>query len=314
MDNQESEIEQNKTRMTELTHKSIVDGWFREANDDCFPGQAFTLKVEKILYQAHSEFQDILVFKSTTYGNVLVLDGIIQCTERDEFAYQEMITHIPLYLHKNPKRVLVIGGGDGGVVRELLKHDCLTNITQVEIDETVIKLAKKYFPGMSKGLDNPRVEIKLCDGFKYLQDLAQLSNQDKYDVIITDSSDPEGPAEAFFQESYFRLLKNALKDDDSLIITQTSENVWLNINYLKDLLKAAKIVFPNTNYCYTMVPTYTSGQLGLMVCSPNEKLDLRNPTRVPTESEQEDLKYYNRDIHEASFVLPNWADKILNRS
>ncbi|SMN20682.1 similar to Saccharomyces cerevisiae YLR146C SPE4 Spermine synthase, required for the biosynthesis of spermine and also involved in biosynthesis of pantothenic acid [Maudiozyma saulgeensis] len=298
--------------MTEFAHESIVDGWFREANESCFPGQAFTLKVEKILYHAHSEFQDILVFKSTTYGNVLVLDGIIQCTERDEFAYQEMITHIPLYLHKNPKRVLVIGGGDGGVVRELLKHECLTHITQVEIDETVIKLARKYFPGMSYGLDNPRVQIKLCDGFKYLQDLANASVEEKYDVIITDSSDPEGPAEEFFKDTYFKLLKNALKDNDSLIITQTSENIWLNINYLQNLLKAAKSVFPNTKYCYTMVPTYTSGQLGLMVCSPDETLELTSPVRVPSDTEQENLKYYNSEIHKASFILPNWSNKLLN--
>ncbi|CAB4254806.1 similar to Saccharomyces cerevisiae YLR146C SPE4 Spermine synthase, required for the biosynthesis of spermine and also involved in biosynthesis of pantothenic acid [Maudiozyma barnettii] len=300
--------------MTEFTHKSIVDGWFREANESSFPGQAFTLKVEKILYHAHSEFQDILVFKSTTYGNVLVLDGIIQCTERDEFAYQEMITHIPLYLHKNPKRILVIGGGDGGVVRELLKHECLTHITQVEIDETVIKLARKYFPGMSHGLDNPRVQIKLCDGFEYLKGLANTSAEDKYDVIITDSSDPEGPAEAFFKDTYFKLLKNALKDNDSLIITQTSENIWLNIDYLQDLLKAAKSVFPNTKYCYTMVPTYTSGQLGLMVCSPDETLELTSPVRIPTEVEQDNLKYYNAEIHKASFVLPNWSNKLLNNS
>lgn len=300
--------------MSEFAHPCVVDGWFREINDVGFPGQAFTLRVEKILYHVHSEFQDILVFKSTTYGNVLVLDGIIQCTERDEFAYQEMITHIPLYLHKNPKKVLVIGGGDGGVIRELLKHEQLTEITLVEIDETVINLARKYLPEMSKGLDDPRVDIKLCDGFKFLQDLSNDTKDDKYDVIITDSSDPEGPAEAFFQETYFKLLQNALKDDDSIVIAQASENVWLNIKYLQNLINTAKRVFPNTKYCYTMVPSYTSGQLGLIICSPNKTLDLTSPSRLPTPQEQSNLKYYNAAIHRGSFVLPNWAENIINDS
>ena len=102
----------------------IVDGWFREVNDKCFPGQGLALKVDEVLYHSESEFQDILVFKSSTYGNVLVLDGIIQATERDEFAYQEMISHVPLFAHNKPRKVLVIGGGDGGVLREVVKHSC----------------------------------------------------------------------------------------------------------------------------------------------------------------------------------------------
>ena len=300
--------------MAELTHPTIVDGWFRELNDTCFPGQAFTLKVDKILYHTKSEFQDILVFKSTHYGNVLVLDGIVQCTERDEFAYQEMITHIPLYLHEDPKKVLVIGGGDGGVIRELLKHQQLVDITLVEIDETVIKLAREYLPGMAQGLDDPRVQIKLCDGFEFLEKTASVQESEKYDVIITDSSDPEGPAEAFFQERYFKLLRDALKNDKSVIIAQTSENVWLNIKYLEDLIKTAQKVFPNSRYCNTMVPTYTSGQLGLIVCSPNKNKDLTTPSRVPTPQEDVNLKYYNPEIHNASFVLPNWADQLLNHN
>lgn len=298
--------------MAEQTHPTIVDGWFREINDTCFPGQAFTLKVDRILYHARSEFQDILVFKSTHYGNVLVLDGIVQCTERDEFAYQEMITHIPLYLHTDPKKVLVIGGGDGGVIRELLKHQQLAEITLVEIDETVIRLAREYLPGMARGLDDPRVQVKLCDGFEFLRKASSAEQSEKYDVIITDSSDPEGPAEAFFQERYFRLLKDALRDDNSVVIAQTSENVWLNIKYLEDLTATAKKVFPNTRYCNTMVPTYTSGQLGLIVCSPDASKDLTTPARTPTVQEDENLKYYNSEIHHASFVLPNWADQLLN--
>lgn len=289
----------------------IKDGWFKEVSDKAFPGQGFMLKVEKILYHQKSNFQDILVFKSTNYGNVLVLDGIIQVTERDEFAYQEMISHVPMFAHKNPKRILVIGGGDGGVIREIVKHECIESVTLVEIDETVINLSKTYLPKMSCALDHPKVRVKLLDGFKFLQDISQTV-EGKYDIIITDSSDPEGPAEAFFQLEYFHLLHNAL-NDDGIVIAQTSENIWLNLDYLKTLMDTAKSVFLQVKYCYTMVPTYTSGQLGLLVCAKSPLTQLDKPIRKPNESEQSILKYYNELIHTASFILPTWAKDILNQ-
>lgn len=188
-------------------HQFIKDGWFTEVSEKYFPGQAFSLKVNKVLYHERTQFQDILIFESSDYGNVLVLDGIIQVSERDEFAYQELISHIPMYAHKNPKKLLVIGGGDGGVLREVVKHDCIEEATLVEIDEKVIELSKEYLPHMSCSFSHPKVTVKLCDGFQYLRDAAASGT--RYDVIITDSSDPEGPAEAFFQREYFELLFKA---------------------------------------------------------------------------------------------------------
>lgn len=252
-----------------------------------------------------------MVFESTDYGNVLVLDGIIQVSERDEFAYQEMITHLPIFAHPNPKSVLVIGGGDGGVLREVLKHKDIERIVLVEIDETVIQLSKKYLKGMSVAFSDPKIQVKLCDGFQYLQDLKD--SNDKFDVIITDSSDPEGPAAAFFQQQYFRLLYDSL-NNDGIVITQASENVWLKIELLKNLKTTISEVFPIVKYAYTTVPTYTSGQLGLMVSSknPNAKLDI--PLRkLSKEKEEELFKYYNSQIHSASFVLPNWAKNYLDK-
>lgn len=287
-----------------MKSSQIRDGWFTELSEKNFPGQGLSLKVEEVLYHSKSEFQDVLVFKSSTYGNVLVLDGIIQATERDEFAYQEMIAHIPLYAHKKPRNVLVIGGGDGGVLREVVKHSCVESATLVEIDEMVIKLAKKYLPRMASSFDHPKIQVKLCNGFQFLRDTA-LRGQ-RYDVIITDSSDPEGPAEAFFQKEYFELLHNAL-NDDGIVIAQASENVWLNIKYIQDLMCTVRSVFPRSQYCYTTVPTYTSGQLGLVVCSKSSSTDLIYPIRKPTDEEQSKLLYYNTRIHSASFVLPTWA-------
>ena len=290
--------------------KSIKNGWFTEISDKHFPGQGLSLKVDEVLYYAHSEFQEILVFKSSNWGNVLVLDGIIQCTERDEFAYQEMISHVPLFAHHNPKRVLVIGGGDGGVIREVVKHSCVESVSLVEIDSTVIELAKQYLPNMSCALYHEKVTIHLRDGFQYLREVGSNPQQDKYDVIITDSSDPDGPAEAFFQREYFQLMNDALKDD-GILIAQASENVWLDINYLSRLVKTARSVFENTRYCYTTVPTYTSGQLGLIICAKDSKVNLTNPRRTPSSEEQQLMRYYNPQIHYTSFILPTWADRLV---
>jgi spermine synthase len=300
------------TQKGKLTHPLVVDGWFREISDEYFPGQAFMLKVDEILYAQKSEFQDILVFKSTNFGNVLVLDGIIQVTERDEFAYQEMIAHVPLFAHPNPKKVLVIGGGDGGVLREIVKHDCVESATLVEIDDMVIQLSKKYLKNMSKSYENEKVKVILQDGFKFLKDCENINEDEKYDVIITDSSDPDGPAEAFFQADYFKLLYNALRKD-GIVISMASENIWLNINNLKKLKNACETVFPIVKSCYCTIPTYTSGQISLMCCGKNKDIDITKPNRRVTHDEETNFfKYYNSDIHKASFILPTWADRLLN--
>ncbi|KAK9472397.1 Spermidine/spermine synthase [Dipodascopsis tothii] len=289
-----------------LTHATIKDGWFREISDELWPGQAMTLKVNQILHVEKSKYQDVLVFESSNYGNVLVLDGVIQCTERDEFAYQEMITHLAMFNHPNPKRVLVIGGGDGGVLREIVKHDCVEEAVLCDIDEAVIRVSKKYLPSLAVGLEHPKAKVYVEDGFKFL---AQYKNH--FDVIITDSSDPEGPAESLFQKPYFELLRDALTEDG--VITTQAENIWLHMPLIKDLKKACSEVFPVAHYAYTTIPTYPSGQIGFMVCSKDPKRDVSKPIRVtePTK-EREIFRYYNAAIHEASFVLPTWARSFLN--
>jgi len=190
-----------------------LDGWFREISD-MWPGQAMTLKVNQVLHHEKSKYQDVLVFESSDYGTVLVLDNVIQCTERDEFSYQEMITHLAMNSHPNPKNVLVIGGGDGGVLREVVKHETVEKAILCDIDEAVIRVSKKYLPGMSIGYQHPNVGVHIGDGFKFLADY-----KNEFDVIVTDSSDPEGPAESLFQKPYFELLFGALKEG-GVITTQ----------------------------------------------------------------------------------------------
>lgn len=218
-----------------------------------------------------------------------------------------MITHLALNSHPNPKRVLVIGGGDGGVLREIVKHDCVEEAVLVEIDECVIRVSKQYLPEMSKGFDHPKVTLLVADGFEYLKKLTT-----PFDVIITDSSDPEGPAANLFGVKFYKLLADSLTED-GVVCTQGSENIWLNLGLIKDLKQICKTAFPVVEYTFAAVPTYTSGQLGLLLCSKNPKANVKKPLRVwDRKTEARINRYYNREIHESSFVLPTWAKKVLN--
>ncbi|KAJ5331540.1 spermine synthase [Penicillium atrosanguineum] len=290
--------------MSEITHPTIQDGWFSERSS-MWPGQAMSLKVNQVLHHEKSKYQDVLVFESSDYGNVLVLDNVIQCTERDEFSYQEMITHLAMNSHPNPKKVLVIGGGDGGVLREVVKHESVEEAVLCDIDEAVIRLSKKYLPGMSVSYKHPKVSTHIGDGFEFLK-----AKQNEFDVIITDSSDPEGPAESLFQKPYFELLRDALREGG--VITTQAENQWLHLPLIVDLKKSCGEVFPVAEYAYTTIPTYPSGQIGFMVCCKDATRNVREPVRSWTREEEERLcRYYNQDIHRASFVLPNFARKAL---
>ncbi|KAI9035384.1 spermidine synthase [Aspergillus affinis] len=285
-------------------------GWFSEQSE-MWPGQAMNLKVNQILHHEKSKYQDVLVFESSDYGTVLVLDNVIQCTERDEFSYQEMITHLAMNAHPNPKKVLVIGGGDGGVLREVVKHETVEEAILCDIDEAVIRVSKKYLPGMSIGFQHPNVKTHIGDGFEFLK-----NRLNEFDVIITDSSDPEGPAESLFQKPYFELLNGALREG-GVITTQAfpppAENQWLHLSLISNLRKACKEVFPVAEYAYTTIPTYPSGQIGFMVCCKDANRNVREPSRTWSREEEERLcRYYNQDIHRASFVLPNFARKALN--
>jgi spermidine synthase len=182
----------------------IRDGWFTE-KEALWPGQRMSIEIDEILEVGKSLFQDILVFKSKTYGIVLVLDGVIQVTERDEFSYQEMIAHLPLFAHPNPKKVLIVGGGDGGVLREVAKHAGVETIHMCEIDIAVVEAGKKYFPTtLATSFNDPRLTLMINDACAFLKN--EGAGQD-YDVIICDSSDPVGPAEMLFEAEFFRNMK-----------------------------------------------------------------------------------------------------------
>jgi len=278
----------------------IKDGWFAES-EAMWPGQRFCIEVDQVLANGRSEFQDILVFKSKTYGNVLALDGVIQVTERDEFAYQEMIAHLPLFANKNPKKVLIIGGGDGGVLREVAKHPSVTEIHMCEIDKQVVEVGKAFFANtLSTTFGDPRLKLMFDDAARYLK---QEGKQQGYDVIICDSSDPVGPAEVLFQPEFFLSMKDALAPG-GVICTQ-GENMWLHLDLISKVIDSCRGLFATVKYAYTTIPTYPSGQIGFVLASNDASVELAAPSRpVPSDLA---MRYYSADIHRASFVLPAFA-------
>jgi len=280
----------------------IKNGWFSEISE-FWPGNSFSLQVEEVLHHEKSQYQDILVFKSKTFGNVLVLDGVIQATERDEFAYQEMITHLPLYAHPNPKKVLVVGGGDGGVLREVVKHSGVESVTLCEIDKGVIDASRKYLPNMSVGFDHPKVTLFIGDGLEFMR-----KRKGEFDVIITDSSDPIGPAEGLFGRSYYELLKQALAPGG--IVCSQAESMWLHLDTIVTITNFCKDIFPVVEYAYTSIPSYPGGSIGFVICSTDKTC--KSPVRSIPQDELAKMQYYNENVHKSAFVLPQFAAKSLN--
>lgn len=275
----------------------IKDGWFTE-KETMWPGQRFCIEVDHVLVNGKSEFQDILVFQSKTYGKVLVLDGVIQLTERDEFSYQEMITHIPINAHGNAKKVLIIGGGDGGVLREVAKHPNVEKIHMCEIDRQVCEVGKKFFSDtVSTHFDDSRLTMIYDDAARYLR---EEGKKEEYDVIVCDSSDPVGPAEVLFQKEFFVSMSEALSPG-GVLCTQ-GECQWLHLDLIKDVTDMCKSIFPTVKYAFTTIPTYPSGQIGFIVASNDKSKNLAVALQnLPPKSS---LKYYSTAVHEASFVLP----------
>ncbi|KAL3578240.1 hypothetical protein D5086_019744 [Populus alba] len=288
---------------------SVIPGWFSEISP-MWPGEAHSLKVEKILFQGKSDYQNVMVFQSSTYGKVLVLDGVIQLTERDECAYQEMITHLPLCSIANPKKVLVIGGGDGGVLREVARHSSVVQIDICEIDKMVVDVSKKFFPDVSVGYEDPRVTLHIGDGVAFLKAVPEGT----YDAVIVDSSDPIGPAQELFEKPFFESIAKALRPGG--VVSTQAESIWLHMNIIEDIVANCHQIFKGSvNYAWTTVPTYPSGMIGFMLCSTEgPAVDFKHPVNPidsnDSQSKSKPLKFYNSELHTAAFCLPSFAKKI----
>ncbi|WP_066634581.1 polyamine aminopropyltransferase [Desulfolucanica intricata] len=257
----------------------------------------------RILETIHSEitpYQKLAVINTAQFGRMLVLDNVIQTSIMDEFVYHEMITHVALNTHVNPKKVLIIGGGDGGVVREVVKHSEVEKIVHVEIDGKVIEAAKKYLPEISCALDNPKVEIIIDDGIKHVKE-----HKNTYDIIIIDSTDPVGPAEGLFSAEFYRSVAEALTED-GIFVAQT-ESPFFNADLITRIQKDVSLIFPITDLYLANVPTYPGGLWTFTIGS--KKYD---PRKVEIDK-LPDLKtrFYSPAIHQSAFVLPPFVEDLL---
>lgn len=218
-----------------------------------------------------------------------------------------MISFIPLCCHPKPQNVLIVGGGDGGVAREVVKHPDVISVHQVEIDDRVVDLSKKYLPFMACGFNSPKLTLSIGDGFEYMK-----QHTGRFDVIITDSSDPIGPAVSLFQESYFALMKRALKPNG--IICSQGGTYWTDIKHVKETLDHCRMQFPTVGYAVTSVPSYPCGQIGFVIGSLDEKADLKVPKKVFSDEELDKIgmRYYSEQTHRAAFEgLPRYVVKDL---
>ncbi|MBN2373402.1 polyamine aminopropyltransferase [bacterium] len=269
--------------------------WFTEKHS---PNIGLTLKIKRCIFHKKTSCQQLDILESLDYGKILLLDGLVMITERDEFVYHEMITHVPITAHPDPKSILIIGGGDGGTVRECLKHAGLERIDLVEIDGEVIDACKKFFPEVSQGLNDPKVKIRVEDGIKFIK--GQHKN---YDIIIIDSTDPIGPAVGLFEKTFYQDVFNAL-NTDGIVVTQSgspfqSTETWLNI------FKNLSSIFPKTSSYLAFIPTYPSGLWSFVLASKTAhpikdmRYDYARQLGART-------KYYNHAIHKSAFSLPNF--------
>jgi spermidine synthase len=276
--------------------------WITENYNDIYK---MSYKVKKRLYSKTSDFQKVEVYDTDYLGRVLLNDDLLMTSERDEFVYHEMISHVPLFSHPNPKKVLVIGGGDGGTVREVLKHKSVEGVVMVEIDSCVIEASKEYISVTAEELENTKLKLIIDDGVKYLKE----AEDESFDVVLVDSTDPIGPAAPLFNESFYSDVKRVLTDEG--IVVSQCENPFLEMETQKSLLSIKAKLFNGTFvYNYSNI-TYPSGLWSFsMAC----KGDLKPFSPIRTEEFLKDLKYYNKKIHEASFALPQFQKTALKET
>jgi spermidine synthase len=275
--------------------------WVSEVNE----GWGLTVNTAKQLCDIRSEFQHIEIFETVNLGKLLMLDGIIQLTSYDEFAYHEMMANLPFYACGHvPEKALVIGGGDGGVLRELERHKELEQIDICEIDEEVIKAARKFLPETACGYDDERVTLHVGDGSVFIAE-----HPDTYDIIIVDSTDPGGPGEPLFGEKFYKDMKGALKKGG--VIGTQAESYYLLPEIARRVVKFAGKFFQSSGFAQINVPTYPTGVIGCCVAS--DEGDVRIPKRVPEKELQQNLRYYTPEIHRSAFDLPRFAEEMFRK-
>ncbi len=282
-----------------------MDLWFTENHSK---NVKFSIRVDKHLRSAQSEYQRIDVFESEEFGRLLTLDGLLMITEKDEYIYHEMITHVPMAVNPDISNVLVIGAGDGGTVRELTRYNHIKNIDMVEIDEMVVDICREYMPSTASKLSDPRVHIYYQDGLRFVRGV-----ENEYDLIIVDSTDPFGVGEGLFTKEFYGNCYKALKEDGILVNQHESTFYIAYANSMKRAHSRIKSTFPIALVYQAHIPTYPSGHwlFGFASKKYDPRSDLKadwwNSLGIKT-------KYYNTILHTGCFAIPNNVRDCLRES
>lgn len=284
------------------------DVWFTDKDEN----RALSIRhTGNVLYREKSDYQLVQVLESYAYGKTLTIDGMVMCTEKDEFVYHEMITHPALFTHGNVKSVLVIGGGDGGTVRELVRHEGIERVVMVEIDEKVVEASKLHLPSLSSALEHEKLDLRIDDGIAYLKQ----SPDAQFDLIIIDGSDPEGPAEGLFSESFYEDVHRALKPGG--LMTVQSEGPHFSSKAFVALHQCLGNVFgAESVHCYlAFIPTYPTGMWSFNYASKGDLHPIKNLDEAAAAkfSEAQGLQYYTPEMHKAAFTLPPFVKKMLKK-
>lgn len=276
--------------MTAEYRERIHDGW-----DQCF-------SVDERLYDLKTEHQHLTIFRNRLLGRVLALDGVVQTTDADEFIYHEMLAHVPILAHGNVRRVLIIGGGDGGLLREVLRHPGIERAVQVEIDASVIALCREYLPDHSKGaFDDPRTRIVIDDGMHFLE-----TTGSRFDVILTDSTDPEGPAASLFSRPYYAACRSCLAPG-GVLVTQNGV-AFLQLDEVRATADHFRALFRDWHFFSAAVPAYTGGIMTFGWASDDPDLRRQTPEAIGRRFDSAGLstRYYTPRLHCAAFALPQY--------
>ncbi|XID92085.1 polyamine aminopropyltransferase [Paenibacillaceae bacterium WGS1546] len=270
--------------------------WYTEKQTENF---GITMKIKQTMVHEQTDFQELAMIETEEYGNMLVLDGMVMTTEKDEFVYHEMVAHPALFTHPNPENVLVVGGGDGGVIREVLKHPKVKKAVLVDIDGKVIEYSKKYLPSIAGKLEDPRVEVIVNDGYMHIHD-----HKNTYDVIMVDSTEPVGPAVNLFTKGFYQGIHDALKDD-GIFVAQT-DNPWFKAELIRNVNRDVKEVFGIVRVYVANIPTYPSGLWTFTMGSKKYDPLAVDETKIP----ELDTKYYSPRLHKAAFALPKFVEDL----
>jgi spermidine synthase len=274
--------------------------WFTEQEQDHI---RVSWKADEVLFRGQSEYQTVEVINTKAYGRMLILDGCVMITEADEFVYHEMISHIPAVIHKDPKVVVVIGGGDGGTVRELLKHKSIERVVLCEIDGMVVDACRKFFPEVACGLDDPRVEVKIGDGVAYMKELNQ-----EVDIAIIDSTDPIGPGEGLFSGDFYKSVARAMRPGG--VMVAQSESPWYTKDMLGRIHRNISAGFAHRKSYIGAIPTYPRGLWSWTMAS-NTPFDPAQFDRQRFAAVAKTLKYLSPSRVSSVFDLPPfYAEKI----